>query len=76
MKTAFDIVVDLWGTLTQVGPLIGSLAEAVLVGTLCTPDHTCRGARGIKASMWTMAFVGVTKLTVDFGAKFTGSRCQ
>lgn len=71
MEAAFDVIVDFGGSLAQIGPLVGTIAKAVLVGTLCTPDNTGGGTGGIQTSMGTMAFVGVAELAVDFGALFT-----
>ena len=39
----------------------------MLIGTLSAPDYACGCATRIKASMRTVAFVCVTKLSVDFG---------
>ena len=76
MEAALDIIVDFRGSLTQIRPLVGAIAEAVLIGTLCTPDNTCGGAGRVKAGMRTMTFVGIAELAVDIRAKFAGCRGQ
>ena len=76
VEATLDVIVYFWSSLTQVCPFVGTVAEAVLIGTLCAPNHTGRGAGGIEAGVWTVAFMGIAELTMDVRAKFTAQRSQ
>ena len=69
VEAALNLVVDFRGTLPQVRPLLGVLEEAILVGTLGSPDYTGRGTGCVETCVRLVAFVGLTKLPVDFGAE-------
>ena len=43
--------------------------EAVLVGTLGSPDDTGRSSRWVKSSVWAIAFVSIAELAVNPGAQ-------
>lgn len=66
-EASLDLIVDLWGTLAQVCPGRWVVLEAVLIGTLSTPDDTGGGTRSVQASVGTVTFVGGTEITVGFG---------
>lgn len=70
LERACDLIVYFRRSLPQVRPQIGLLLEAVLVGTLGTPDYTCGGTGGIEAGVGTVAFVGISELLVDVGVSF------
>ena len=76
VEATLDVIVNLWSSLTQVGPVVGTIAEAVLVGTLCAPDYASRGSGGIETSMWTMAFMGTAELAMDLRGKLAAQRSQ
>lgn len=61
----WDLVVDLGGTLAQVGPVLRRLLEAALAGTLGAPDDAGRSTRGVEACMRAMALVSLAELLVD-----------
>lgn len=67
LEAAGNVIFDLRGSLTKVGPGIGVLGEAVLVGALCAPDHTRRRSAGVEAGMGHMAFMGIAELAMDLG---------
>jgi len=70
IEASFDVVIYFRGSLAQICPFIGFVGKAMLVGTLGAPDDAGGGAAGIEARVWAMAFVSISKLTVDFGALF------
>lgn len=71
LKAALDLVVDLGRALAQVGPGIGVLEVAVLVGALRRPDNTGRGTCGVETGMRLVALKGA-ELAVDLGGEFCG----
>ena len=73
LKAPFDVVFDFWGPLPKICPLGGIFEEAVLVGPFRAPDYASGGARGIETGVWTVTFVGIAELAVDFGGEFAGS---
>ena len=76
VEAPFDVVVDFWSPLTKIGPLVGTIREAMLICTLGAPHHAGGGTGRIKAGMRSVTFVGIAKLLVDLGATFTASRRQ
>lgn len=46
----------------------------MLAGTLCTPDDSRGGTRGVETGVWTVTLVSITELTVDFGLLLWSSR--
>lgn len=66
-EAAGDIIFDLGSTLTQIRPGVGIFEESKFGSALSAPNHTSGSSAGIETSMGEMAFVGVTKLTVDLG---------
>jgi hypothetical protein len=44
LETVFDIIVNLWSSLAQIGPFIWVLGKSVLVSTLCAPNDTSRSS--------------------------------
>jgi hypothetical protein len=69
LEAALDLIVDLRRTLAQVRPCIRLVEVAVLVSTFGGPYHTSGGARGVKSGVGLVSFVGVAKLSVDFGGE-------
>lgn len=69
LKAALDLVVDLGCALAQIGPALGVLQVAVLIGPLRRPDDTGRGAGGVETGMRLVALVGA-ELAMDFGGEF------
>jgi len=65
LEGAFDVIVDLWCTLTQVCPGGRVLEKAILVCTLGSPDDASTGSRRIQSSMWLVTIVSTTELAVD-----------
>jgi hypothetical protein len=65
LKTPLNVIFDFRGTLTQVGPLVGFLEEAILRGPLRAPDYTCGRSAGVKSGMGLVALVRVTELAMD-----------
>ena len=64
VEATLDIIVDFGSSLAQIGPLIGTVAEAVLIGTLGAPDYTGRSTGRVKTSVWAVTFMSIAKLTV------------
>ena len=64
-KRALDVIINFWRTLSQVGPLLGLLSEAMLVCAFRTPNDAGGGTSRIETSMRSVAFVGIAKLSVD-----------
>jgi hypothetical protein len=64
-KRALDVILNLWCTLSQVGPFLRLLGEAMLVCAFRTPNDAGGGTSGIETSMGSVAFVGIAKLSVD-----------
>ena len=69
LKAALDLVVDLRGTLTQVGPALWILEISVFVGALRCPYDTGGGTGGVETSVGLVAFVGA-ELAMDLGGEF------
>lgn len=44
VKASFDIIVDLWGALTEIGPAARGIGEAMFVRSFGTPDYTRAGS--------------------------------
>jgi hypothetical protein len=70
LEAALDIVLYLGSSLAKVGPLLGSLQEAIFGGTLSAPDDTSRGTSGIQTGVRQMSLVGSTELSMDLGRGF------
>lgn len=73
LKAALDLIVYLWGTLSQIGPRFRIIEITMLVGSLRGPDDTGACASGIEAGMGFVAFVRLAELTMGFGAQFCWS---
>ena len=48
LKATLDFVVYLWGSLSEIGPRRRIISKAMLIRSLCAPDHTCRSTRRVK----------------------------
>ena len=70
LKASYDIIVDLWSSLTQVCPSCGIIGETMLICSFRAPDYSSRGAGRIQASMWLMSLVGIAELPMYLGAHF------
>jgi len=70
LKAAFDAIVNLGRTLTQVGPFFRVLEETMLVCLFRSPDDTGGCACGVETSVRLVAFVRLAELSVNGGAKF------
>lgn len=70
LEAARDVVFYLRGALTQVGPVVRVLEEAVLGGALGAPDDAGGGAAGVEAGVGHVAFVGIAELAMDLGLDF------
>lgn len=57
LEAALDLVVDFGSTLTQVGPEVRFLCEAMLVGSLGGPDYTGRGTRRVESAVVVLGVV-------------------
>jgi hypothetical protein len=64
LEASLDLVVNLRGALSQIGPCFRFLEVAVLIGTLRGPYDTSRGTGGIETGVGLVAFVGA-ELTMD-----------
>ena len=73
-KAALDIIVDFRSTLAEIGPLCRVILEAMLGGSLGTPNHARTGTAGVEAGMGSMSFMSIAKLAVDLGIQFATSR--
>jgi hypothetical protein len=68
LKATLDLVIDLRGTLTQVGPALGILEIAMFVGAFRCPYDTGGGTGGVKTSVRLVAFMGA-ELAMDLGGE-------
>jgi hypothetical protein len=67
LERALDIILDFWSSLSQVCPLLWFVEEAMFVCPLCTPDDTCGGTCRIETGVRSVAFVGISELTMNLG---------
>lgn len=70
LEATGDVVLDFGGTLAEVGPALGVLEEAILGGSLSTPDDTGGGSAGVETGVGQVTLVGVTELTMNLGLEF------
>ena len=70
-EAAFDVVVDLRGTLAKIGPAGWVVGEAMVVCSFRAPDDAGTGSGGVKASMGTVALVCIAELAVNLRSLFT-----
>lgn len=68
LEAAFDLIINLRGTLTQVGPALGILEISMFVCALRGPYDTGGGTGRVETGVRLVAFVG-TELTVDLGGE-------
>ena len=64
-ETSLDFIIDFWGALTQVGPFLWVFSEAMLVGSLSSPDDSSGCTRRVQSSMRFVSFMSIAKLAVD-----------
>lgn len=68
LEATLNLIVDFWGTLTQVGPRFWVLEVTVLVSALRGPYDTGGRTCGVETGVGFVAFVRA-ELTVDLGGE-------
>lgn len=77
LEATGNFVLDFRGALAKIGPRIRLIHEAILVGSLSTPDDTSRRSAGIQAGVGHVAFVRIAELSVDLGLElYKPKSCQ
>ena len=73
-KAAFDVVVDLRGTLAKIGPAMWVIGKAMVVCSFRAPDDAGTGSGWVKTSMRTVTFVCVSELAMNLRTLLTAKR--